>query len=104
MMGVVSIESLAGIIEGSGIDIGLLIPETIGQQQTYGDRVKGGALEVFIGALYEKIVFEGTCRVILTQLSGKIERYNPETNYIGRLQECYQKCGLPVPVYAEVPG
>jgi dsRNA-specific ribonuclease len=85
MMGVVSNESLSGMIECQGIDIALLIPESIGQQQTYGERVKGGALEAFFGTLYEIVGFEVTRTVILSILSEEIEKYDPATNYIGRL-------------------
>lgn len=102
MMGVVSNESLAGIIESKDIDIGLLIPETIGQQQTYGEKIKGGAFEAFIGALFEIVGFEVTRTFVLTILSGDIKRYDPATNYIGRLQEWCQQRGLPVPVYSEI--
>jgi ribonuclease-3 len=102
MMGVVSNESLTGIIDRNGIDVARLIPETIGQQQTYGERVKGGAFEAFIGALYEIVGFEGTRTFILNILSKEIEQYDPATNYIGRLQEGDQQRGLPVPVYAEI--
>ena len=102
MMGVVSNESLTGIIERNGFDIALLIPETIGQQQTYGERVIGAAFEAFIGALFEIAGFEVTRTTILNILSAEIERYDPATNYIGRLQEWYQQHGLPVPVYSEI--
>ena len=102
MMGVVSNESLTGIIERNSYDVDLLIPKTIGQQQTYGERVKGGALEAFIGALYEIVGFEGTRTIILTILSDEIDRYDPATNYIGRLQERHQQHGLPLPVYSEI--
>jgi len=50
LMGVVSNESLTGILERKDFSIALLIPKSIGQQQTYGETVKGGALEAFIGA------------------------------------------------------
>ena len=99
MMGVVSNESLTGIIERNGFDVALLIPKTIGQQQTYGERVKGGALEAFIGALYEIVGFEGTRTCILNILSDEIDRYDPATNYIGRFQEWHQQHDLPIPVY-----
>jgi ribonuclease-3 len=102
MMGVVSNESLTGIIERNGFDVALLIPKTIGQQQTYGERVIGGALEAFIGALYEIVGFEGTRTCILTILSEEIKQYDPATNYIGRLQEWYQQHGLPIPIYSEI--
>jgi ribonuclease-3 len=102
MMGVVSNESLTGIIERKDFDISLLIPETIGRQQTYGERIKGGALEAFIGAVYVNAGFEAACSLIHNLLSEEIERYNPATNYIGRLQEWYQQRGLPVPIYSEI--
>ena len=102
MMGVVSNESLTGIIERNGFDVALLIPKTIGQQQTYGERVKGGALEAFIGALYEIVGFEGTRTFVLNILSEEIKQYDPATNYIGRLQEWYQQHGLPIPIYSEI--
>ena len=51
-MGIVSNESLTEIIERKKIDIALLIPEIIGQQKTYDEKVTGGALEAFIGVLY----------------------------------------------------
>jgi dsRNA-specific ribonuclease len=79
-----------------------VIPKTIGQQQTYGERVKGGALEAFIGALYEIVGFEGTRTCILNILSEEIKQYDPATNYIGRLQEWHQQHGLPIPIYPEI--
>jgi ribonuclease-3 len=91
MMGVVSNESLAGIIERKGIDITLLVPETIGQQQTYGERIKGGAFEAFIGALYEIVGFEVTRTFVLNILSDEIDQYNPDRNAKGILQEFFQK-------------
>lgn len=100
-MGVVSNESLTGIIDRNGIDIALLIPESIGQQQTYGERVKGGALEAFIGALYEILGFTWTRRFTLTILAEEIERYDPAKNSIGNLQEWCQKRSEPLPVYDE---
>lgn len=102
MMGVVSNESLTGIIERNGFDVALLIPEIIGQQQTYSERVKGGGLEAFIGALYEIVGFEGTRTCILNILSDEIDRYDSATNYIGRLQEWHKQHGLPFPVYSEI--
>jgi dsRNA-specific ribonuclease len=102
LMGVVSNESLTGILERKDFSIALLIPKSIGQQQTYGETVKGGALEAFIGALYEIAGFEGTHRFLFTLLAEEMDRYDPGTNYIGRLQEWHQQHGLQVPVYTEV--
>jgi ribonuclease III len=101
-MGVVSNESLAGIIEQNGIDVDRVIPGAMSQQQTYGDAVKGGALEALIGALYSAAGFEATRTFILSFLAGEIDRYDPATNYIGQLQETFQRDGLPVPVYSEI--
>lgn len=63
--------------------------------------MKGGALEAYIGALYEIMGFEVTRTVILNIMSEEIELYDPASNYIGRLQEWYQQHGLPLPVYNE---
>ena len=102
-MGVVSNESLTGIIDRNGIDIALLIRESIGKQQTYGERVKGGALEAFIGALYEIVGFDVTCTVVLNILSEEIERYDPNLNAKGILQEFFQKTDTStVPEYREI--
>jgi ribonuclease-3 len=63
--------------------------------------VKGGALEAFIGALYEIAGFEGTKKCVLILLSEDIEHYDPEKNYIGLLQEWCQKRGERLPAYKE---
>jgi ribonuclease-3 len=100
-IGVVSNESLAGIIERRCFDIKPLIPAVTGQQKSYGERVKGGALEAFIGALYEILGFTWTRTFVLTILSGEIEWYDPAKNSIGTLQEWCQKRGKILPTYLE---
>ena len=35
-----------------------LIPKSIGKQETYGERITGGAFEAFIGDLYCKVWME----------------------------------------------
>ena len=102
MMGVVSNESLTGIIERNGFDVALLIPKTIGLQQTYSEKIIGGAFEAFIGALYDIVGFEVTRTIILNILSEEIKQYDHATNYIGRLQESHQQRGLSIPVYSEI--
>ena len=82
------------------MDVSLLIPDAIGQQ-TSGERVKGGALEAFIGALYEISGFEVTQKFVLTLLSEEIMQFDPANNYIGFLQEGTQKRGEHLPVYQE---
>jgi dsRNA-specific ribonuclease len=89
-MGVVSNESLAAIAERRGIDIPLLVPAAIGQQQTYGDKIRGGAIEACIGAIYIPADFEATRAFVREFLEGEIDRYDPSANFIGRLQEHFQ--------------
>jgi ribonuclease-3 len=100
-MGVVSNESLAEIITHRDWDISRLMPDSIGQQKTYGERVKGGALEAFIGGLYWIAGFEETQKFVLSLLSEEIEYFDPANNYIGVLQEWTQKRGEHPPVYQE---
>ncbi len=100
-MGVVSNESLAEIIARRDWDVSRLIPDAIGQQKTYGERVKGGALEAFIGALYGIAGFEVTQKFVLSLLSEEIKHFDPANNYIGLLQEWTQKRGEHLPVYQE---
>ncbi len=101
-MGVVSNESLTEIICRKGFEIDLLIPCAIGRQQTYGERIKGGALEALIGALYEICGFTWVHTFVLTTLSDEIDRYDPAKNSIGTLQEWCQKRGETLPVYQEI--
>ncbi|MFA5331674.1 MAG: ribonuclease III domain-containing protein [Methanoregula sp.] len=101
-MGVVSNESLAGIAERCGIDTSILIPPSIGGQQTYGDAVRGGALEACIGAMYIHAGFPATRNFVLRLMAAEIDRFDPATNYVGRLQEQFQHQGLCVPVYLEI--
>lgn len=101
-MGVVSNESLATIAERRGIDVSRLVPASIGQQQAYGDAVRGGAMEACIGAMYFFTGFDTSRTFIRELLAGEIERYDPATNYIGRLQEYFQQRKEAVPKYDEV--
>ncbi|MDD1702154.1 MAG: putative dsRNA-binding protein [Methanoregula sp.] len=101
-MGVVSNESLTGIAERCGIDVSCLVPQAIGRQQTYGDAVKGGAVEACIGAMYAHAGFAATRVFVLRLMAGETDRYDPSENFIGRLQEQFQHRGLLVPVYREI--
>ena len=100
-MGVVANESLAAIAGHKGVDTALLVPAAIGQQQAYGDAIRGGAIEACIGAIAECAGYAAARAVARDFLAGEIEAYDPSANYIGRLQEHFQKSGLPVPVYTE---
>ncbi|MFA7695197.1 MAG: putative dsRNA-binding protein [Methanoregula sp.] len=101
-MGVVANESLAAIAEHKQVEVSLLIPAAIGQQQVYGDAVKGGAIEACIGAISVCAGYKAARVVARDFLSGEIERYDPSANFIGRLQEYFQQQGLPLPVYEEI--
>jgi ribonuclease III len=100
-MGVVANESLAAIAGHKGVDTALLVPAAIGQQQAYGDAIRGGAIEACIGAISDCAGFLAARAVARDFLAGEIEAYDPSANYIGRLQEHFQQSGRPVPVYTE---
>ncbi len=102
MMGVVSNDSLAEIAKRCGIDDTWLIPQQIGQQKAYGDTIKGGAIEACIGAMYAYTGYEATSTFVHQLMAGEIDHYDPAKNYIGRLQEQYQKKGKEIPVYREI--
>ena len=59
-MGVVSNESLAEIINRRDWDVSRLIPDSIGQQKTYGERVKGK--KKYLSIIRKKIIWTLGCR------------------------------------------
>jgi len=79
-----------------------LIPPVIGQQNTYGERITGGAFEAFIGALYCEVGFDDVAFFISTILRDAPGQYDPGENAIGLLQEIYQKQGKDIPRYDEI--
>ncbi|MDD1681350.1 MAG: putative dsRNA-binding protein [Methanoregula sp.] len=79
-----------------------LIPLSIGEQETYGERITGGAFEAFIGALYCEVGLDDVTFFVLAFLKGAIDEYNPRENAIGLLQEYFQKRGERLPVYEEI--
>ena len=78
-----------------------LIPLAICEQNTYGERITGGAFEAFIGALYCELGFDEVSVFVNCLLKDGLARYNPHGNPIGILQEYTQKQGQPLPVYQE---
>jgi ribonuclease III len=78
-----------------------LIPGVIGEQNTYGARITGGAFEAFIGALYCEVGFDDVAYFITTIMAEALSRYNPDDNAIGLLQEHFQKKYKSVPLYRE---
>jgi ribonuclease-3 len=79
-----------------------LIPQSIGEQETYGERITGGAFEAFIGALYCEVGLDDVTFFVLAVMKDIIEEYNPRGNAIGLLQEYFQKRGEHLPIYEEI--
>ena len=78
-----------------------LIPPAIAGQNTYGERITGGAFEAFIGALYCEIGLDEVAFFINALLREPIDQASPEENTIGMLQEYFQKRFRAVPIYRE---
>jgi ribonuclease-3 len=68
-----------------------LIPRSIGEQNTYGERITGGAFEAFIGALYCEVGLDDVAFFINAIMRDALDNYNPRQNAIGILQEYFQK-------------
>jgi ribonuclease-3 len=79
-----------------------LIPLSIGQQNTYGERITGGAFEAFIGALYCEVGLDDVAYFVNAIMKDALDSCNPRENAIGILQEYYQKQNRPLPRYEEI--
>ena len=79
-----------------------LVPASIGEQNSYGERVTGGAFEAFIGALYCETGLDDVACFINAIMAEARDRYDPQGNAVGILQECFQKKGMPPPEYEVV--
>jgi ribonuclease III len=79
-----------------------LIPLAIGEQNTYGERITGGAFEAFIGALYCEVGLDDVTYFVNAIMKRALETCNPHENVIGILQEYYQKDNKPLPQYEEL--
>jgi ribonuclease III len=78
-----------------------LIPLAIGEQNTYGERITGGAFEAFIGALYCEVGLDDVTYFVTVIMEDVINEFNPRQNAIGLLQEFFQKRGEERPIYEE---
>jgi ribonuclease III len=78
-----------------------LIPASIGEQETYGAKVTGGAFEAFIGALYCEVGLDDVTFFVTAVLRDAIGGSGRDTNAIGKLQEYFQKRGDHLPIYQE---
>jgi len=68
-----------------------LIPRSIGEQNTYGERITGGAFEAFIGALYCEVGLDDVAFFVNAIMKDALNSYNPNQNAKGILQEYFQK-------------
>ncbi|MFA6225633.1 MAG: ribonuclease III domain-containing protein [Methanoregula sp.] len=68
-----------------------LIPKSIGEQNTYGERITGGAFEAFVGALYCEVGLDDMIYFVNAIMEDALNSYNPGQNAKGILQEYYQK-------------
>ena len=68
-----------------------LIPKFIGEQNTYGERITGGAFEAFIGALYCEVGLDDVAFFVNAIMKDSLNSYNPNQNAKGILQEYFQK-------------
>jgi ribonuclease III len=78
-----------------------LIPGVIGEQNTYGERITGGAFEAFIGALYCEVGLDDVAYFVNTIMGNTISSHSPDENAIGLLQEHFQKKYRSVPTYRQ---
>ena len=79
-----------------------LIPKSIGEQNTYGEKITGGAFEAFIGALYCEVGLDDVAFFVNAIMEDALNSYNPNQNAKGILQEYFlKKDKSTVPEYRE---
>jgi ribonuclease III len=78
-----------------------LIPRAIGEQNSYGERITGGAFEAFIGALYCEVGLDDVLYFVNAIMEEAMTKYNPDENAIGILQEYFQKKYQSPPCYRQ---
>jgi ribonuclease-3 len=78
-----------------------LIPPVIGEQNSYGERITGGAFEAFIGALYCELGLDEVAQFVIPLMKGSSGMVNGEENAVGLLQEYFQKRYRSLPMYRE---
>jgi ribonuclease-3 len=103
---------LSGVVSNRALDVltrqhqkqtfTRLIPGSIGEQNTYGERITGGAFEAFIGALYCEVGLDDVAFFVNAIMENALNSYNPNQNAKGILQEHFQnKDKSAVPEYRE---
>ena len=92
-MEIISNEILAEIIKEKKIGIEKLIKVgkgVSGNKEDLEDSIVADVFEALIGAVYLDKGMQKAKKIILGMLSDEIEKFDPERNYIGRLQEFVQ--------------
>jgi ribonuclease III len=97
---IVSNKSLS-LLSRDNTTFSLLIPRSIGEQNSYGEKITAGAFEAFIGALYCEVGLDDVVYFVNAILSDALANYNPRNNAIGILQEFFQKQNKPLPEYTQ---
>jgi ribonuclease-3 len=92
---------LSGVVSNRALDVltrqhekkafTRLIPKSIGLQNTYGEKITGGAFEAFIGALYCEVGLDDVVFFVNAIMADALNSYNPNQNAKGILQEYFQK-------------
>jgi ribonuclease III len=92
---------LSGVVSNRALDVltrqhekkafTRLIPRSIGEQNTYGEKITGGAFEAFIGALYCEVGLDDVAFFVNAIMEDALKSYNPNQNAKGILQEYFQK-------------
>jgi ribonuclease-3 len=78
-----------------------LIPRSIEEQKTYGERITGGSFEAFLGALYCEVGLDDVAVFVRAIMKNALDTCNPDQNSIGILQEYVQKNFKNLPEYTE---
>lgn len=101
--GIVSNHALDAIVrqQTDGEVFSRVIPPAIAGQNTYGERITGGAFEAFIGALYCEVGLDEVAFFVNALLQEPLDEASPEENTIGMLQEYFQKRFRAIPTYRE---
>jgi ribonuclease-3 len=92
---------LSGVVSNRALDVltrqhekkafTRLIPKSIGEQNTYGEKITGGAFEAFIGALYCEVGLDDVAFFVNAIMEDALNSFNPNQNAKGILQEYFQK-------------
>ncbi len=102
LSGVVSNRALTALTKQYGKKtFDRLVPTAIGEQNTYGVRITGGAFEAFIGALYCEVGLDDVAFFVNAIMAEALRKYNPDENAIGILQEHFQKKYRASPSYRQ---